>query len=311
MVSVRGLARQLRQALDTAIFILPSGVAIPPWRFRRFAAWSSHSLTGRQFYPVAACGGQDGDPSLIVGASGVMLVSGPGKLVTIRFEDCAACLAWNNGDRMLYGLDGFRLKVSPAQWIDGLDAVGLIDDQIPRQRVVPMGDPPPPAMPPEPAPSRHTVVSRSVTYGPASKVVEQMQSKIAEPILAIGLFESVGTIGRGLGRVPGGVGIAGEMLNRARGARRDPEPQGLPGQVALAVTASSVYVIEVSVIVSAKAKRIVEVWDRRSITTTVESHRLTHLVKIRLTNGRNFEFEAKTSGIFQPNLDAIRALMAS
>ena len=78
-------------------------------------------------------GGLDGQ-RLIVGAEGVSLVTGSGQsgqVVSVRYDRCAAMLAWPDGGRQLIGDDGVSLQLEPTVY-EGATAE-LADAAVPVQ----------------------------------------------------------------------------------------------------------------------------------------------------------------------------------
>ena len=78
---------------------------------------------------------------MIVGPEGVSWQNAEGRSLTVRFDDCVGVLAGSNGVRVLWGRDGFSVRVVPADWRGGPDAVARIDAAIPANLVLPL-DPP-------------------------------------------------------------------------------------------------------------------------------------------------------------------------
>jgi hypothetical protein len=85
----------------------------------------------------------DSKRRLYVGADGVTLQHAKGQLVTVRYQECAGVLAWDNGDRVLFGDDGFMLPVTAERWLRGRRAVKEIDAHVADEIIVPMGVAPP------------------------------------------------------------------------------------------------------------------------------------------------------------------------
>ena len=143
-------ARALADALDSAMLVVPPGTNIPGERFRPSQQWSTMSVQGVIVRSI------DGAPfpELVVGQDGVSLRVAPGKLSTVRFEDCAAMLRWNDGARTIFGNDGFRISFQPEKWKRAATVHQALDDGVHSDRWVPMGDRQVPAASPVSPPRR-------------------------------------------------------------------------------------------------------------------------------------------------------------
>jgi hypothetical protein len=126
------------EALDTALFMLPIGQTPDGTRYRNAPDSSLTQVEGRTLrsadFPVNR-------ERLILGADGVTHIRGP-QLVTVRFDECEALQTWPDGARVLFGRDGFNLRVEPTLWDDGGMIPALIDREVPASRAVPMPDRP-------------------------------------------------------------------------------------------------------------------------------------------------------------------------
>lgn len=128
--SVREFAAE---ALGTALFMMPLGQQPKGTSYRSAPDSSLIQVEGRTLRSVDFPVNRD---RLIVGPSGITLIRGP-MLITVRFEECEALLAWPDGARHLIGRDGFRVQVEPTLWHDGHTIPALIDAAVPQRRVVP------------------------------------------------------------------------------------------------------------------------------------------------------------------------------
>ena len=127
--------RNVRDVLDTALWIAPDDVEVPDLRLHHIAHWSSHSVTGRQYPATPAATDLQGQ-YVVTSSEGISLAV-PGRgYVTVMFDRVAACKGWADGARTLYGSDGFTLTIHPDDWTAGADVVTLIDRQVPAQFAV-------------------------------------------------------------------------------------------------------------------------------------------------------------------------------
>jgi predicted Zn-dependent peptidase len=138
--------KRLSLSLDSSIWSLPAGARAPEWQVEPLMQWSRDAVAGKKFRPRP-------DPSkrqsftlttpskerLVVGEEGVMLQQTSNQRVTVRFDRCAAMLAWDNGDRVLHDETGFSLAVVPSKWYGGKRAVHAIDATVADEKIVRMG----------------------------------------------------------------------------------------------------------------------------------------------------------------------------
>lgn len=135
------LAKGLEQAIQTGLMIVPEGLTVGG-RFQPVPQWSDERLAGRT---VRLRGpGVAGPTRLILAPEGMTLVILPTRLVTIRYDQCAAVLSWTDGSRTLTANDGSRIHLRPADWRKGDAIIREIDRNLPKDRFVPIGDRPRP-----------------------------------------------------------------------------------------------------------------------------------------------------------------------
>ncbi|WP_431678503.1 insulinase family protein [Kitasatospora sp. KL5] len=78
-----------------------------------------------------------GGPDLLVGRAGVSLVR-EGEAATVRYDACAAFLAWPDGGRRLIGTDGISVEVEPGCHAVDAHTLATIDAAVPPQAYVRM-----------------------------------------------------------------------------------------------------------------------------------------------------------------------------
>lgn len=131
-------ASLMRSALDSAIWSLPKGSGTGLYEF---PAWSTDQVQGKEYKP-ARRGRKSIHPVLLtLGAEGVTYFHDERQWVTVRYDECAALLRWDDGQLMLIGEDGFRLPIAPAQWKSGQSIVAAVESNVRPERWVPMGVP--------------------------------------------------------------------------------------------------------------------------------------------------------------------------
>ncbi|BBH68610.1 hypothetical protein ACTI_52950 [Actinoplanes sp. OR16] len=93
--------------------------------FTRTPSQSASAVTGA-VYPAAG----DPDLRLFVGQEGVSLVQGEDCFLTVRFDGCAALIAYPDGGRVLVGTDGISVPIEPTMLENAEAAVPYIDSRI-------------------------------------------------------------------------------------------------------------------------------------------------------------------------------------
>ena len=134
-------ADQLGRSLDNLLLCAPGD---PPadGRWTRYEPWSTDGVEGRTFRPAgrSVAGmrlpARGAEPTLAVGAEGVTWRSAEGNALTVRFADCVAYRHWQDDIRELRGADGFRIRIQPTEWHQGVEAVRALDAAIPPEVVV-------------------------------------------------------------------------------------------------------------------------------------------------------------------------------
>jgi zinc protease len=152
-VTVDDVADALATARQTALWAVPRHVEAPE-HVRAVSIMSKPRTGGRRLAPVAPhVSGYEPDDRLVLGDHGVGIDGGDWHL-HVDYAHCVGALAWSDGVRILYGDDGFILRLRPWEWRDGRTAVAAIDSSLDPALVVDMGegDGPPPVEMPAPRP---------------------------------------------------------------------------------------------------------------------------------------------------------------
>ncbi|MEU6038748.1 hypothetical protein ABZ801_25395 [Actinomadura sp. NPDC047616] len=134
-----------RTVRDSALLMVPDGQEPHVERYVPAPGSSVVAVRGETFTRADP---EAGHLHLIVGPTGVTSMAGP-TMGTVRYDSCAAVLAWPDGARALIGLDGITVHIEPNRWIDADGLPARIDRMVPADRVVPM-----PARPDEDIPER-------------------------------------------------------------------------------------------------------------------------------------------------------------
>jgi hypothetical protein len=117
--------------------MVPAPTTLPQWRFRALAQSNGPEVEGSPYTRITAA--HNGDATrLSAGFSG--LSAGTERwCATVRFERLAAMLAWDGGERVLIGDDGYRVAVVPQDWKGGDALVRYLDRVVAPEARVPMG----------------------------------------------------------------------------------------------------------------------------------------------------------------------------
>lgn len=138
-------AALLKEIFPNLLAAVPPSVAVLDPRFSAVPGWSAGAVKGRDYalrMPKSAA--QKEMLRLTMGEDGVSLQASPGKVVTIRYQECSAALAWDDGSRTLLSFDSFRIHVRPADWTNGDGITGEIDRHLSPDVVVSRGPRPNP-----------------------------------------------------------------------------------------------------------------------------------------------------------------------
>jgi hypothetical protein len=138
-VTAQGAADALAAALDTMIVTVPEGTRGKARGVEPYPVTSPRAVSGRGYRLRGVHVKREyRRPRLVCGDEGVSLVTAEGPPLTVVFDECVALQRWAEGQRGLWGRDGFYLFVDPERWRGGREAVRHIDDHVPAELVVPM-----------------------------------------------------------------------------------------------------------------------------------------------------------------------------
>jgi hypothetical protein len=126
------------QALDRSVLLVPRNVTVNDARYTRAPTYSTDVVDGRSLRPDRTVPPSRDRDRLIVADNGLSLVDANGRALTVRFEHCVCLARWSDGVQELYGLDGFRLRFVPDDWMDSAAAVAAIEAGVARDVVVPI-----------------------------------------------------------------------------------------------------------------------------------------------------------------------------
>jgi hypothetical protein len=139
-VTPRSAAEAIARAMETALFLVPDDVGMPDDRFPLPPEWDDPPVAGRRFRPPGLVPWRRARRAVVLADDGVSLRDEFGA-ATVRFRDCAGVLAYEDGVRLLVRRDGRWLTVAPEGWAGGAELVRLLDAKLPRELVVPAGEP--------------------------------------------------------------------------------------------------------------------------------------------------------------------------
>jgi zinc protease len=125
-VSRADVIRVAQTAFAAGLLQTPGGTEAEQAGYTAAPAASEHQVTG-QAYPSLS------DPArsrAILGAEGATVVQGE-TVATVRFDACAAALAWPDGGRRLIGADGVQVHLEPTMFHGLAAAIPVLDQHLP------------------------------------------------------------------------------------------------------------------------------------------------------------------------------------
>jgi zinc protease len=134
-VTPESSAEALREALETELLVVPEGTRPGRDRLNPYPFDSKTRAEGRRYRLSGLRAPRD--ISLVLGDEAVTLISGQDQ-VTVPFSECVALLTWADERRCLWGRDGFRIDIDPADWRKGRELVQSIDARVAEEVRVPM-----------------------------------------------------------------------------------------------------------------------------------------------------------------------------
>lgn len=109
----------------------PAGAGPVGERLARYPLWSESAVGGRTHAPAGLrMPWNRPKERLVAGPDGVSFLTPDGHPLTVRFADVVACVHPTEDERVLYGVDGFRVYVAAAAWENGAAIVTAIDQAI-------------------------------------------------------------------------------------------------------------------------------------------------------------------------------------
>jgi hypothetical protein len=108
-VTVESVQAVATSALKSALLMTPRGRGADWAGFVEAESGTVGLLPGTSHRGL---GGLDGQ-RLVIGAKGVSLVSQSGQVTSVRYDRCAAMLAWPDGGRQLIGDDAISIRLEP------------------------------------------------------------------------------------------------------------------------------------------------------------------------------------------------------
>jgi zinc protease len=212
--AVRAISRA--DVVAIAATAVADGLLMTPGRHRGdwagFTAAPTHSDHVVDGVPQRRLGHRDDDDPevvLTVGADGVTMVC-DGEPATVRFDRCAAVLAWPDGARRLIGHDALQVHVEPTLFPDGPAVIAAIDAAVsPENRItLPARDPQ--SIPaPKPSPS---LGARARRAAPKGRLVFGLIVNAAAALMFTAAAVASGVDGLRDGNVAEGLGTGAFLL---------------------------------------------------------------------------------------------------
>lgn len=135
-VEVAPVHEVYRSAVESTIYHLPNGLEMPAESCSKLPRWSRVAVEGAEFEPAVRR--REGQ-KLILSGAGVTITEGGSRHLTSLIKSCAGLFKWADGGRELVDATGVRVRIDPAEWIDGDAAVETIDSLVPGHRHIDKG----------------------------------------------------------------------------------------------------------------------------------------------------------------------------
>jgi zinc protease len=137
-VSPSQVHHAIEAALATAYLVDPVGTAPEDGGWEVYPTWSATAVSGRAIDTATRrFPWQPRVEQLILGPDGVTWTHAQGMKLTVRYADCVGVIS-DGTLRILYGVDGFSVRVDSEYWKGGQDVVRAIDAAIPPELVIPI-----------------------------------------------------------------------------------------------------------------------------------------------------------------------------
>jgi predicted Zn-dependent peptidase len=131
-------AAALADALRTLLVLVPSGTGHHTPRLRPYVTVRTEPVEGVRYEPTVQWQEWHEGTALVVGREGFsMLGATPGSALTIRFDECVAAVPWLSGSLTLVDRAGATMKVIPALYRFGEEALWSIREAIDQDALVP------------------------------------------------------------------------------------------------------------------------------------------------------------------------------
>ncbi|MDP9067956.1 MAG: hypothetical protein M3N53_06385 [Actinomycetota bacterium] len=121
---------------------LPVGSKMPRG-YNRVPEWSEKKVRGKTYQPTRRSETALTHHRLVQGEKGVTLIQDRGRFVSITYDACEGLIRWSDGLRLLFGSDGFMLRIHPNDWRNGKRIVAELDRRLGDRAVEMRADPPP------------------------------------------------------------------------------------------------------------------------------------------------------------------------
>jgi predicted Zn-dependent peptidase len=135
------------EAMGTGLLMVPRGHQADWAGFVEAPTASVHAVTGTRY-----ASRRDAKIAAVIGPEGVSVVS-PDEVITVRYAQCVALLAWPDGARQLVGEDAISVRLEPTLFEMAPSAMAAIDAALSPSLVVPMPARKPDDIPQPPQPA--------------------------------------------------------------------------------------------------------------------------------------------------------------
>jgi predicted Zn-dependent peptidase len=139
------VAAAMKEALDTAIVIMPPGGQSPRPHYAPYPTMDARPLRGSEVPSAWGTGER-----MVVGPSGIALSDADRRAYNILWQDIAVGARWDDGTRLLIARDGTEILFRPHAWRNPQLILAAIETNAPADRVIQADTPSPSAEMPAP-----------------------------------------------------------------------------------------------------------------------------------------------------------------
>ena len=130
------IAAAVSDALEAAVLVVPHGCSSGAPMFPPHRRDPGRAIKGRRFRHRTSSAFTFGTQAnyIVLSDAGISRIDERGDVTTVLFESCTGLVKSSGGSRLVIGDDRQTLAITPEDWRDGLELVGLLDAAVPDNR---------------------------------------------------------------------------------------------------------------------------------------------------------------------------------